>query len=80
MLKTIKAKYKNGVFEPIEKINLTDGTEAHVTFDSNSSESEEEKLRIFLSSAGSWKDYLDESFLDEIYEQRKRKHRQEVNL
>ncbi|MBM3211826.1 DUF104 domain-containing protein, partial [Candidatus Poribacteria bacterium] len=50
MLKTIKVKYKNGVFEPLEEVNLVDGTEAHVTFDSNSSESEEEKLRIFLSS------------------------------
>ncbi len=80
MLKTIKAKFKNGIFEPLEKVNLTDGTEAHITFESDSLESEEEKLRLFLSSAGSWKDYLDESFLDEIYQQRKRVHRQEANL
>ncbi len=71
MLKTIKAKFKNGVFEPLEKVNLSDGTEAHITFDSDSLESEDERLKIFLSSAGSWKNYLGEDFLDEIYEQRK---------
>ncbi|MBM3211505.1 DUF104 domain-containing protein [Candidatus Poribacteria bacterium] len=80
MLKTIKAKYRNGVFEPLKKANLIDGTEVYIAFDSDSSEPEDEKLRLFLLSAGSWKDYLDESFLDEIFEQRKRKHREEANL
>lgn len=78
MLKTIKAKFKNGVFEPLKKLKLSDGTEAHITFENDSLESDEEKLKAFLSSAGSWKDYLGEDFLDEIYEQRKRKHRQET--
>jgi len=81
MLKTIKARYKNGIIEPLEKIELIDGSEINITIDENHAlMSEEEKLKRFLSSAGSWKDYVDENFLDEIYEQRKRRTRPEVNL
>jgi predicted DNA-binding antitoxin AbrB/MazE fold protein len=81
MLKTIKAKYKHGIFEPSERVNLKDGIEVNLTIDNYSEElSEEEKERLFLSSAGGWKDIVDESFLDEIYEQRKRKTRPEVKL
>jgi predicted DNA-binding antitoxin AbrB/MazE fold protein len=81
MLKTIKARYKNGIIKPLEKIELIDGSEINITIDENHAlMSEEEKLKRFLSSAGSWKDYVDENFLDEIYEQRKRRTRSEVNL
>jgi len=81
MLKTIKARYKNGIIEPLEKIELIDGSEINITIDENHAlMSEEETLKRFLSSAGSWKDYVDENFLDEIYEQRKRRTRSEVNL
>ena len=73
MLKTIKARYKNGIIEPLEKIELIDGSEINITIDENHAlMSEEETLKRFLSSAGSWKDYVDENFLDEIYEQRRR--------
>jgi predicted DNA-binding antitoxin AbrB/MazE fold protein len=72
MPKTIKAKYKNGIFEPLETVEIKDGTEINIMiFENQALMSEEEKLKRFLSSAGSWKDYVDESFLDEIYEQRK---------
>jgi predicted DNA-binding antitoxin AbrB/MazE fold protein len=72
MLNTIKAKYKNGIFEPLEKVNLKDGTEVNLIIDGDSEElSEEEKDQLFLSSAGGWKDIVDEKILDEIYEQRK---------
>jgi predicted DNA-binding antitoxin AbrB/MazE fold protein len=72
MPKTIKAKYKNGIIEPLETIEIKDETEINIMiFENQALMSEEEKLKRFLSSAGSWKDYVDESFLDEIYEQRK---------
>ena len=85
MLKTIRARYKNGVIEPLEKVDLIDGTEIDVTIALRSSDkrisiSEEERDRLFLSSAGGWKDLVGEDFLNEIYEQRKRKTRPEVNL
>jgi predicted DNA-binding antitoxin AbrB/MazE fold protein len=31
MLKTIKARYKNGVIEPLEEINIESGTEITIT-------------------------------------------------
>lgn len=31
MLKTIKAKYKHGIFEPIEKVRLEEGTEVNIS-------------------------------------------------
>ena len=80
MLKTIRARYRNGVIEPLEDVELKDGMEINVTIDSRPSMSEEEKDRLFLSSAGGWKDLVDEGFLDEIYEQRKRRTRPEVKL
>ena len=33
MLKTIKARYKNGIIEPLEKIDVADGVEMTVTID-----------------------------------------------
>jgi predicted DNA-binding antitoxin AbrB/MazE fold protein len=85
VLKTIRARYKNGVIEPLEKVDLMDGTEISVTITTGSgynqkSMSEEERDRLFLSSAGGWRDLVDEDFLNEIYERRKRKTRPEVNL
>lgn len=85
MLKTIRARYKNGIIEPLEKVDLIDGIEIDVTIASHPNNkqfpmSEEERDRLFLSSAGGWKDLVNEDFLNEIYEQRKRKTRPEVNL
>jgi predicted DNA-binding antitoxin AbrB/MazE fold protein len=80
LLKTIKARYRNGVIEPLEEIDLADGTEINITIDSREPISQEERERRFLSSAGRWKDIVDEAFLDEIYEQRKRRMRPEAEL
>ena len=80
MLKTIKARYKNGIIEPLEKIDVADGVEMTVTIDVPSPISEEERWRKFLSSAGGWKDIVDENFLDEIYHQRSVRNRPEVKL
>lgn len=80
MLKTVKARYRNGVIEPLEEIDLADGTEISITIDTRRLMSQEERERRFLSSAGRWKDIVDEAFLDEIYEQRRRRTRPEVEL
>jgi predicted DNA-binding antitoxin AbrB/MazE fold protein len=80
LLKTIKARYKDGVIEPLEKIDIADDTEMNVTIDVPSSMSEEERWKRFLSSAGGWKDIVDEDFLDEIYRQRSVRNRPEVKL
>ena len=81
MLKTIKARYRNGLIEPLEKIDLVDGVEITITLEDVSTPlSEEERRRRFLSSAGGWKDIVDEKFLDEIYRQRSLRTRPEVKL
>jgi len=80
LLKTIKARYQNGVIELLEEIDLADGTEISITIDSRPPMSQEERERRFLSSAGRWKDIVDEKFLDEIYQQRKRRTRPEAKL
>jgi len=78
--KTIKARYHNGLIEPLENIDLTDGAEITVTIDAVSELSEEERQRRFRAAAGGWKDIVDENFLDEIYRQRDLRTRPEVKL
>jgi len=79
--KTIKAIYRNGLIEPLEEIDLDDGVEITVTLEDVSPQlSEEERRKRFLSSAGGWKDIVDEKFLDEIYRQRSLRTRPEVKL
>ncbi len=81
MLKTIKARYRNGLIEPLEKIDLADDVEITITLEDVSTPlSEEERRRRFLSSAGGWKDIVDEKFLDEIYRQRSLRTRPAVKL
>lgn len=80
MLKTIKARFKNGVIEPLEEIDIADGTELIVTVDISTPLPGKEKLERFLSSAGSWKDIVGEDFLDEVYRQRSIRTRSEVQL
>ena len=81
MTRSIKAIYRNGIIEPLEEIDLADGAEITVTLeDTLTSLTEEERKKRFLSSAGSWRDIVDESFLDEIYRQRNLHTRSEVKL
>jgi len=80
LLKTIKARYRNGVIEPLEEIDIAEETEITVTIDVPASISEEERWKKFLSAAGGWKDIVDEGFLDEIYRQRSVRNRPEVKL
>jgi len=81
LLKTIRARYRNGLIEPLETIDLAEGAEITITLEDVSPPlSEEERRRRFLSSAGGWKDIVDEKFLDEIYRQRSLRTRPEVKL
>jgi len=81
LIKTIKARYRNGLIEPLEEIDLSDGDEITITLEEVSSPlPEEERRERFLSSAGGWKDIVDENFLDEIYRQRSLHTRPEVKL
>lgn len=77
----IKAKYKNGTLELLEKVDLPEGAEVTISFEASDILYEEEKRRRFLSAAGGWKDLLDcEQFLKDVYESRKIHTRPEVKL
>ena len=80
MLRTIRAKYKHGIFEPLEKIDLEENSEVNITIYSPESMSEEERRKRFHASAGKWKDIVDEKILDEIYEQRRLRTRPEAKF
>ena len=81
MLKIIRAIYRNGLIEPLEEIDLADGVEITITLEEISpSLSAAERRERFLSSAGSWKDIVDEEFLPQVYRQRNLHTRPEVKL
>lgn len=66
MEKIIKAKFKKGVLEPLEKLNIEEGREISITImDLPVKDS-------FEKAAGSWKNLVDcEALLKDIYEGRK---------
>ena len=81
MTKTIKAIYKNGIIEPLEKVDIADGAEITITLsDAHPLLDEGKERERFLSSAGSWKDIVDEKFLEDIYHQRNLHTRPGVEL
>jgi predicted DNA-binding antitoxin AbrB/MazE fold protein len=66
MAKTIKAKFKEGIIEPLEKLEIEEGKEILVTIEEVSKED------AFEKAAGSWKDLVDtDELLKDIYESRK---------
>lgn len=77
MLKAIKAKYRNGVFEPLEKVDLDEDSEVTVMLP------EEKEICVdgLDESFGGWKGLIDaEEFIENIYEDRKIMSRPEVKL
>jgi len=77
LLKTIKARYRNGVIEPLEKMDIEDGAEITITV----SESVTTGADGIKKSFGGWKGLVDaEQFLKDIYESRKISIRPEVKL
>ncbi|HLE78253.1 MAG TPA: antitoxin family protein [bacterium] len=75
--KVIRAKYKKGVFEPLEPVDLPEDEVVDIPMPEKTSEKDD---AAFLSSIGSWKDLVSEDFVDEIYELRKRSTRPAVEL
>lgn len=77
MLKTIRARYKDGIIEPLEKIDIEDGAEITITVSEPAAACSEGIKKSF----GGWKGLIDaDQFLKDIYESRKISTRPEVKL
>jgi predicted DNA-binding antitoxin AbrB/MazE fold protein len=79
MARTIKARFSNGVIEPLEKVEIPEGEEITVTIE----ETSERKrfLEALKSTAGGWKDLIDaEELKKNIYNDRLISARPEVKL
>lgn len=76
---TIKARFKNGVIEPLENVELKNGEEIILTFVRSS---EIKKTQDgFKKSRGGWKNLIDcEKLKKDIYESRSIQTRPEVKL
>ena len=69
MLKTIKAKYSNGVIEPLEKLNLEEGAELLVQIQEE--KNSQDALKAWKDSFGGWVGLVDgEELKRTIYEAR----------
>ncbi|MDI6811415.1 MAG: antitoxin family protein [archaeon] len=70
MEKTIKARFLDGIFKPLEKVELEEGKEVIVTI--KEIPKAKEKKDAFERAAGSWKDLVDtERLIKDIYESRR---------
>ncbi len=76
--KVIRAKYKKGVFEPLEPVDLPEDEVVEIPVPEKVSSEDDEAA--FLSSAGGWKDLVPEEFIKETYERRLRNRRPPVEL
>ena len=66
MARTIRAKFKKGIIEPLEKLDLEEGKEILITV------KEIPEKNAFERAAGAWKDLVDtDELLRDIYESRK---------
>jgi len=75
--KAIKAIYRNGLIEPLEEIELPDGTEITITFSEDKRASEDGLDKSF----GGWKGLIDaDKFLKNVYADREISTRREVKL
>ncbi|NUM37456.1 MAG: antitoxin family protein [Candidatus Brocadiae bacterium] len=78
MIKTIRASYINGMFKPLEKLDIPEGQEITITMDIVSSNAVKNGIQ---ASAGAWKDLIDTEKLKKgIYENRLISTRPEIKL
>lgn len=78
MARTIKARFSNGVIEPLEKIEIPEGKEVTVTI---AEIPEEEKVDALDATFGAWKDTVDcDELIKNIYADRLISTRPEVKL
>ena len=70
MQKTIKARFKKGIIEPLEKLDLAEGEEVSVTISTLSETGK--TLDAIRSTAGAWKDTVNcDELIKDIYESRR---------
>lgn len=78
MGRTIRARVRHGLLEPLEALNVPEGTEVTVTLPDVPSE---EDFEAFRRSAGSWKGTIDaETFIRNVRESRTVSTRPEPRL
>jgi predicted DNA-binding antitoxin AbrB/MazE fold protein len=78
MPKTIKARYSKGKIEPLEKVDIVEGTELLIILLGGPSRSAEDRLE---RSAGAWKGTIDvEKLVNDIYNSRLVSTRDKVEL
>ncbi len=72
MIKSIKAKFSDGVIIPLEPLSFAEGEEIVVTLDVKPDLSPEERRKLTMSAAGGWKGNVDaEQLKKDIYASRK---------
>jgi predicted DNA-binding antitoxin AbrB/MazE fold protein len=78
MTKTIKARYHEGRFEPLEPLELEEGSEVLITV--TEPETPAHAIDPIAATSGAWKDLLDcEQFERDVYESRLIQTRPEVH-
>ena len=72
MDKMIRVRFSDGVFVPLEEIEMEEGTELTVFFESKYLLPLEERIKRSKSAAGGWKGRIDgEKLKREIYDSRR---------
>ena len=73
MKKTVRVKFSNGVFVPLEELELEEGIELPISFEQKYLIPLEERIRMSKSAAGAWKDEIDgDSLIRQIHADRRR--------
>ena len=81
MLKTIKVRFTKGNLEPMEQLDIKEGSELFVTLDIEDSASAEGHIDRFNSAIGAWKGTHDpEELLRNIYSDRLTGYRVEPKM
>ncbi len=81
MIEKIRARFSRGLLMPLEPLELEDGEEVTVSIGMGPHFSDEERLRITQSAAGSWKGSHDPEKLKRmLYEARLTGSREPVDL
>ncbi|MBF0344880.1 MAG: DUF104 domain-containing protein [Nitrospirae bacterium] len=79
MIRTIKARFIDGGFMPLEKVEILEGEEVSLTFEFEPVKEEGEDL--FLKAAGGWEKTIDtDELIRDIYADRQILSRSEVRL
>ena len=79
MSRTIRAKFRNGVIEPLEDVELEEGEEFTLTI--VKFPGTDGKIDVFRASRGGWKNLIDcEKLKSDIYEDRLIRTRPEIKL